>query len=170
VPNFEDDELEVVEMPERWRERMEGTPDWRREGMGEGEAGAGREEESDVCLDAVPEPEGVRISAAAVLKTWEGDAGRGGSVMCICVGVFRPQASPDSAAGGAETVDVGRLPGAQASVPPTEPFSVLWGELAVGVRAREAVVGVRGVAAVALALCVSTVGTTPLGSFDASLL
>lgn len=78
-----------MDNPERWRERMEAAPDWRRDGIGEGEGGAGREEDSEVCLDAMPEPEGVRISMGTLVKICVGDGG-GGNVICICVGVFRP--------------------------------------------------------------------------------
>ena len=64
VLSLEVDDVEAMESPERWCERSEGAPDWRREGAGEGEAGAGREDESEVCFDAVPqEPEDVRVLA-----------------------------------------------------------------------------------------------------------
>lgn len=122
-----------------------------------------------MCLEAVPEPEGVRISAAALLKIWEGDVGGGGNVMCICVGVFRPQAATESTTGVSEAVDVASLSGARLSITWNEPFSMLGGEFVVGVRAIEAGVGVRGVATFVFEVRVSTTGTAPLGAFDSPL-
>ena len=139
--------------------------------MGEGEAGAGREEESEVCLEATPEPDGVRMSAAAWLNIWEGEDGGGGSVMCICIGVLRPHPTSNSAA---DSVDVGGpASGSQSSVTENAALSMVGGEFAVGVIDNEAGVGVRGVMAVVELISykrVSTVGGRLFTSFALPLL
>jgi len=127
-----------------------------------------------VCLEALPELDGVRISIGAVLNIWEGEDGGGGSVICIWVGVFRPYPVADSAPDRAATTeDVGSNSDVEFSLTVNGEFSMLGDDVVVGIVPLELGVGVHGVEVATEftpLICVSTVGPIPFGSPRLSLL